>query len=107
MVVLMVPLRGYVHDSRQRPSERILVTGGVGLLGSHLIDRILARGDKVIYVDNQLCALLRSAPAGLAAQPRPRAKNDLMRRRHSAQGPQHCAMPARTATPVQTKINIQ
>jgi UDP-glucuronate decarboxylase len=34
------------------PTKRILVTGGAGFLGSHLIDRILARGDDVICVDN-------------------------------------------------------
>ena len=34
------------------PRKRILMTGGAGFLGSHLIDRILARGDEVICVDN-------------------------------------------------------
>lgn len=34
------------------PSKRVLVTGGAGFLGSHLIDRILERGDEVICVDN-------------------------------------------------------
>jgi UDP-glucuronate decarboxylase len=34
------------------PSKRTLVTGGAGFLGSHLIDRLLARGDEVICVDN-------------------------------------------------------
>jgi UDP-glucuronate decarboxylase len=32
--------------------KRILVTGGSGFLGSHLIDRLLDRGDEVLCVDN-------------------------------------------------------
>jgi UDP-glucuronate decarboxylase len=37
-----------LYESR----KRILVTGGAGFLGSHLIDRLLERGDEVICVDN-------------------------------------------------------
>jgi UDP-glucuronate 4-epimerase len=35
-----------------RDSETILVTGGAGFIGSHLCERLLARGDAVIAIDN-------------------------------------------------------
>lgn len=40
--------------------KKILVTGGAGFLGSHLIDRLLARGDEVICVDNMFTGAKRN-----------------------------------------------
>jgi UDP-glucuronate decarboxylase len=37
---------------KERPMKRILVTGGAGFIGSHLCERLLARGDEVLCVDN-------------------------------------------------------
>ena len=33
--------------------RRVLVTGGLGFIGSHLVSRLLARGYQVIVVDNR------------------------------------------------------
>lgn len=33
-------------------NETVFVTGGAGFIGSHLVDRLLARGDRVICLDN-------------------------------------------------------
>ena len=30
----------------------VLITGGAGFIGSHLTDRLLARGDEVLVIDN-------------------------------------------------------
>ncbi|GMH30862.1 hypothetical protein Nepgr_032705 [Nepenthes gracilis] len=43
---------GKVPLGLKRKGLRIVVTGGAGFVGSHLVDRLMARGDNVIVVDN-------------------------------------------------------
>jgi dTDP-glucose 4,6-dehydratase len=48
---------------------RVAVLGGAGFVGSHLVDRLLARGDEVVAVDNYLTSGPRNL-AHLAGHPR-------------------------------------
>ncbi|KAM7467113.1 hypothetical protein LguiB_014675 [Lonicera macranthoides] len=43
---------GRVPLGLKRKTLRIVVTGGAGFVGSHLVDRLMARGDSVIVMDN-------------------------------------------------------
>ncbi|XP_071718949.1 UDP-glucuronic acid decarboxylase 2-like [Rutidosis leptorrhynchoides] len=47
-----INLGGKVPLGLKRKGLRIVVTGGAGFVGSHLVDRLIARGDSVIVVDN-------------------------------------------------------
>lgn len=53
----------------QPSGRRFIVTGGAGFLGSHLCDRLLARGDRVLCVDNMRSGDPRNI-AGLLRHPR-------------------------------------
>jgi UDP-glucuronate decarboxylase len=54
-----------LYDSR----KRILVTGGAGFLGSHLIDRLLEQGHEVLCIDNLFTGTKRNMEH-LYSQPR-------------------------------------
>ncbi|KAG9453844.1 hypothetical protein H6P81_006748 [Aristolochia fimbriata] len=41
-----------VPKGLRRQPRRIVVTGGAGFVGSHLVDKLIARGDNVIVIDN-------------------------------------------------------
>ncbi|CAN8280494.1 unnamed protein product [Cochlearia groenlandica] len=43
---------GKIPLGLKRKGLRVVVTGGAGFVGSHLVDRLMARGDNVIVVDN-------------------------------------------------------
>ncbi len=49
-------------------NRRVLVTGGAGFIGSHLCERLLARGDELLCVDNFFTAT-RPNIAGLTSNP--------------------------------------
>jgi UDP-glucose 4-epimerase len=42
---------------------RILVTGGAGFIGSHMVDRLLADGHRVVAIDNLATGLRGNVPA--------------------------------------------
>ncbi|KAM7255348.1 hypothetical protein ACFE04_020589 [Oxalis oulophora] len=45
---LLFILIGMIRSRRMR----VVVTGGAGFVGSHLVDKLIARGDEVIVIDN-------------------------------------------------------
>jgi UDP-glucose 4-epimerase len=46
-----------------RPARRVLVSGGAGFIGSHLVERLLERGDVVTVVDNLSTGRRSNLPA--------------------------------------------
>ena len=44
-------------------SKRVLVTGGAGFIGSHLVDRLIEEGHHVVIADNLSTGKLRNINA--------------------------------------------
>src|SRR5262245_14640371 len=42
----------------------VLVTGGAGVIGSHLCERLLRGGHRVVVLDNEATGLRRNVPPG-------------------------------------------
>jgi len=70
---------------------KILVTGGAGFIGSHLTDRLLARGDEVLVIDNYTTGRRDNLPAsleGLTIVEGDIADHDLVEKTFGGFGPQ-------------------
>lgn len=48
----MVDCNRYIRQTKGNNTLRILVTGGAGFVGSHLVDRYLSEGHQVVAMDN-------------------------------------------------------
>lgn len=59
------------------PGRRIVVAGGAGFIGSHLCDALIARGDRVVCVDNFVTGRKRNIEH-LAGDPRAAARFEVV-----------------------------
>ncbi len=68
------------HAPRHNPPRRVLVTGGAGFIGSHLVEALLDDGAQVTIVDNLSTGRRSNLAQALARDPAPRfIEQDLAR----------------------------
>merc|ERR1712072_208683 len=59
----VVPAIGPTHSGwagKQSGTKRILITGGAGFIGSHLVDKLMEEGHAVTIIDNLFTGSLRN-----------------------------------------------
>ena len=60
MFLLTILINIYKEKNRAKMKKTVVITGGAGFLGSHLCDKMIAEGYRVICVDNLLTGNVRN-----------------------------------------------
>ena len=79
VVIKMNPKHGYSKPLNTGKKMKILITGGAGFIGSHLLSRCLRDGHQVVVVDNFLTGKMSNIEAVLSENPDYAARFTLVR----------------------------
>ena len=78
----------------------VLVTGGAGFIGSHMVHELCDRGEKVVVIDNLTTGFTRALPEGVPMPGGVRKAAELASEEAAALAPAPAEEPA-VETPVQ------